>query len=121
MEVGPPRSSTLPTVLQKTTGTPTTSPVIKALSFTNRNTLYNYTYYNPLLVIRQKRWEQGFLNAFTHIGWTILFREYVPGVATAAFLNIPLSGYLFWRASRERYIGKKNYGLEQLHSKGLPF
>lgn len=49
-----------------------------------------------------------FLNAFTHISWTVLFRQYVPGVATAAFFNIPFSSYLFRRVFREGYINKKN-------------
>jgi hypothetical protein len=36
-----------------------------------------------------------------HLAATILLRSYVPGVATAALVNIPLVVHLFGRALRE--------------------
>ncbi len=44
------------------------------------------------------------LNAFWHLGVTLWFRGYTPGVATALALNLPVTLYLLWRAIREEFI-----------------
>jgi hypothetical protein len=39
-----------------------------------------------------------FVNALTHIGTSIRYQQYSPGLVTAALINIPFSLYLFHRA-----------------------
>jgi hypothetical protein len=42
-----------------------------------------------------------FANVFSHVGAALVVRGYSPGLATAVFLNLPFSLYLFWLARRE--------------------
>jgi hypothetical protein len=44
------------------------------------------------------------LNAFWHLGVTLWFRGYTPGVLTALVLNLPITLYLLRRAIREEFI-----------------
>lgn len=47
-----------------------------------------------------------FFNAFYHLLWTIVFREYCPGVVTGFVLYIPFVSIILWFAYREAYISK---------------
>jgi hypothetical protein len=57
------------------------------------------------------------INVFSHIGTALLMGSYAPGIVTALLLNLPFSIYLFRRALREAWIGKK--GLVALILVGL--
>lgn len=46
----------------------------------------------------------AFLNALQHIFYTILFREYAPGVITSVMLYLPISGYFTARAIEENLV-----------------
>jgi hypothetical protein len=39
-----------------------------------------------------------------HVPATILFRAYAPGVVTAVAINLPVMGWLAWRAVTERWV-----------------
>jgi hypothetical protein len=43
-------------------------------------------------------------NALQHVFWTIYFRQYAPGVVTAALLLLPLSIYVFARATLQELV-----------------
>jgi hypothetical protein len=43
-------------------------------------------------------------NALQHVIWTVYFRQYAPGVISAALLLIPSGSYLFARALQQDYI-----------------
>lgn len=45
-----------------------------------------------------------FLNALWHIGATIYFQRYAPGVVTAVLLVMPETAYLLHCATRQRYV-----------------
>jgi hypothetical protein len=45
-----------------------------------------------------------FLNALWHIGATIYFQSYAPGVVTAVLLVMPVTAYLLYWATRQRYV-----------------
>jgi len=45
-----------------------------------------------------------FLNALWHIGATIYFQSYAPGVVTAVLLVMPVTACLLYRKIRERYV-----------------
>ena len=45
-----------------------------------------------------------FLNAFWHIGATIYFQSYAPGVVTAVLLVMPVTAYLLYCAARQRCV-----------------
>jgi len=48
------------------------------------------------------------LNAVSHAAASLfVMRGYSPGVATALLLNLPFSIYLFRRAARERWLGRR--------------
>lgn len=47
-----------------------------------------------------------FFNSFYHLLWTIVFREYCPGVVTGFVLYVPFVSILLWIAYREEYISK---------------
>lgn len=47
-----------------------------------------------------------FFNAFYHLLWTIVFKEYCPGVVTGFALYIPFVSLLLWIAYREEFITK---------------
>lgn len=44
------------------------------------------------------------LNAVWHLGVTLWFRAYTPGVATALAINLPVTLYLLGRAIREDFV-----------------
>jgi len=48
-------------------------------------------------------------NALFHIATTVLFREYSPGVVTAAVLFLPSSAYLFQRTLREDLLDARAF------------
>lgn len=48
-----------------------------------------------------------FLNAFLHAGSVAVLGKYVPGLATALLLNLPLTAYLLWRATREPWVSRR--------------
>jgi hypothetical protein len=45
-----------------------------------------------------------FVNACSHIGASIRYRRYSPGLVTAALINIPFSLYLFYRALQTPHL-----------------
>jgi len=49
-------------------------------------------------------WWQFALNALFHIGTTLLFREYTPGLVTATCLALPLTPYFLSRIRREQRL-----------------
>ena len=73
----------------------------------------------PLVVIAWAGWRPGkallvcvlflesvlLVNAVWHVIAAVLNRGYVPGVATAALINLPFGIYVLRRAVRERWIG----------------
>ncbi|MFX1376428.1 MAG: HXXEE domain-containing protein [Promethearchaeota archaeon] len=52
-----------------------------------------------------------FFNAFYHLLWTIVFREYCPGVVTGFVIYVPFVSILLWIAYREEYITKTSVAL----------
>jgi hypothetical protein len=59
-----------------------------------------------------------FLNVFVpHIPASLYFRSYVPGVFSAAFVVLPITALLLFRAFQERIIRSWSVGIVVL---GLP-
>lgn len=48
-----------------------------------------------------------FLQAFSHVGQTIIFRDYTPGVITALFIVIPYSFLTYYRLFELGFIDKQ--------------
>ena len=46
------------------------------------------------------------LNALQHVYWSLLFRQYAPGVITAVVLLIPLTVYLIMQAALRAYVSR---------------
>jgi hypothetical protein len=44
------------------------------------------------------------LNVIYHVAANLALREYAPGVVTAVLINMPVMGYLLWRAFQERWV-----------------
>jgi hypothetical protein len=62
-----------------------------------------------------------FANAFSHIGQTLVFRDYSPGTITAVVLSIPINGYLFRRAYAEGWLSLRQLGAAgALGAVGMP-
>lgn len=59
-----------------------------------------------------------FVNAMIHIGGTIRFRKYNPGVATAVLLYVPLSIYVFYLYYQAGLLGLTNLVLSALLGTG---